>query len=346
MVEEMITPGDGQIKALVVNAGNIVLSTPDSGRMDKALEQLDFMVAIDIYLNETTRHADIILPPTTGLEIDHYDLIFNTFAVSNTAKYSEALFPPKHGQLHDWQIIKALTKRLSKKKTPLFQKISTPKMLLNLGLLTGPYGNLSGLGKIFGGLNLRKLRNSPHGVDLGPLVKMLPKALKTSNKKIDLVPKIFTDQLNVLASNFEKALQNDEVSGFTLIGRRHLRSNNSWLHNTEKLMTGKNRCTVMMHESDAALLSIEHNDEVTVKSRAGQIKIPVELTKDIMPGVISIPHGFGHLKKDARLEVANAHSGVSVNDITDHLAIDPVTGNAAFSGLRVAVEKIPEKISM
>ncbi|MGB3468720.1 MAG: molybdopterin-dependent oxidoreductase [Cyclobacteriaceae bacterium] len=338
MVEEMTTPGDGQIKALIVNAGNIVLSTPDGGRMDQALSKLDFMVAIDIYLNETTKHADIILPPTTGLEVDHYDLVFNTFAVSNTAKFSEALFPPKDGQLHDWQIFKALTKRLSKKKLPLMKRMATPKLLLGLGFLTGPYGKFSGISNLFGGLSLGKVRKSRHGIDLGPLVSMLPGSLKTKNGKIELAPTIFTDGLARLIS--EQESQAKQTEEFALIGRRHLRSNNSWLHNTEKLMKGKNRCTMMIHSSDARRLEINDKEIVTVRSAAGEINIETEITDDLMPGVVSIPHGFGHHKKGIKLAVASKYAGVSLNDITDHNQLDELTGNAAFSGVRVDILKV------
>lgn len=339
LVEEIVTPGKGQVKALVVNAGNIVLSTPDSGRMDEALDQLDFMVAIDIYLNETSRHADIILPPTTGLEIDHYDLIFNTFAVSNTAKYSKALFKPKNGQLHDWQIIKALTKRLTKKKLPLLHRIATPKLLLRLGILTGPYGKWHSIGKLFSGLSLGKLRRSKHGIDLGPLIPMLPQMLRTSDKMISLTPSIFTDALRKLEVKFNETSFEKDLGKYSLIGRRHLRSNNSWLHNSEKLMAGKNRCTVMMHPSDCEVVGVKNQEEVTVTSSRGSVRIPVEITEDMMPGVVCIPHGFGHHKKGIKLGVASKYPGVSVNDLTDHQALDSLTGNAAFSSLKVAIKK-------
>lgn len=340
MVEEITTEGDGQIKALITNAGNPVLSSPNSGRMDKALEGLDFMVSIDIYLNETTKHADIILPPTHGLEIDHYDVIFNTFSVSNNVKFSEALFPPQKGQLHDWQIMKALTKRLSKKKLPLFYKLSTPKLLLNLGLLTGPYGNLSSFKQLFNGINLRKVKKSVHGINLGPLVTMFPAALKTADQKIHLAPPLFLTQLEALETNFNSEQAKRKDNEFKLIGRRHLRSNNSWMHNTEKLVAGKNRCTAMIHNADAKKLGLENNQEVIVKSDVGNITIPIQITKNIMPGVMSIPHGFGHRKKGTKLKVAEAHAGVSVNDITDHNRIDALTGNAAFSGQIVQIIKL------
>ncbi|MBL0684998.1 molybdopterin-dependent oxidoreductase [Aquimarina mytili] len=338
MVEEMTTKGKGQIKALVTHAGNPVLSSPNGGRLDEALDQLEFMVSIDIYLNETTKHADIILPPTTGLEVDHYDLIFNSFAVSNTTKFSEALFPPKYGQLHDWQIFKNLTKRLSKKKLPLLYRVSTPKLLLKLALLNGPYGNLSSIKRLFTGLNLRKIKRSIHGIDLGPLVPMFPKLLRTEDQKIHLAPSLFLEQLeelHVAFSDGKNALADNE---FHLIGRRHLRSNNSWMHNVDKLVSGKNRCTAMMNTQDAERLGLKEEDEVKVKSRVGEIKIPIELTKNMMPGVISIPHGFGHTRKGSQLKVAEAHAaGVSFNDISDHNRIDALTGNAAFSGQIVKV---------
>ncbi len=339
MVEEIITEGKGQIKAMITHAGNPVLSTPNGGRLDQALEGLDFMVSIDIYLNETTKHADIILPPTTGLEIDHYDLIFNSFAVSNTVKFSEALFLPKDGQLHDWQIFKALTKRLSKKKLSWMYKISTPKMWLRLALLNGPYGNFSGIKRLFTGLNLRKIRKSVHGVDLGPLIPMFPKLLRTKDQKIQLAPKLFLEQLEVLDTKFSTGKDTLGNNEFRLIGRRHLRSNNSWMHNVDKLMSGKNRCTVMMNPLDAERLGLIEEDEVMVKSRVGEVKIPIEVTKNMMPGVVSIPHGFGHTRKGSRLKVAEAHAGVSFNDISDHDRMDTLTGNAAFSGQVVTISK-------
>ncbi len=337
MVEEMETEGKGQIKALFTHAGNPVLSSPNGGRMDKALKGLEFMVSMDIYLNETSKHADIILPPTTGLEIDHYDLIFNSFAVSNNAKYSEALFPPKDGQRHDWQILKALTKRLSKKKLPLMYRISTPKMWLRLGLLNGSYGNLSTIKKLFTGLNLRKIKRSVHGIDLGPLIPMFPKLIRTKNQKINLAPQLFLDQLKTLQTQFADKRNELLENEFRLIGRRHLRSNNSWMHNTEKLVSGKNRCTVMMNALDADRLGFKNKEEVVVKSKVGEIKIPVEITKNIMTGVVSIPHGFGHHRKGTKLKVAEAHAGVSMNDITDHNRLDALTGNAAFSGQIVKI---------
>lgn len=336
MAEEITTPGTGQIKALVTHAGNPVLSAPSGHLLEAALPQLDFMVAIDIYLNESSKHADIILPPTTGLEIDHYDLVFNALAVSNNAKFSPALFPPQEGQLHDWQILKALTQRVSKKPMPWTYRWSTPRRLLNAALLTGPYGKLSSIKRFFSGLSLTKVRKARHGIRLGPLQPMLPKALMTKDKKISLCPEPMLSQLKTLkeeSQSFKKLAPNE----FRLIGRRHLRSNNSWLHNTDKLMRGKNRCTVMLHPTDSARLSLMDEQEVIIRSRVGEIQIPVEITDQVRPGVVSIPHGFGHHRADIKLQVAANSAGVSVNDITDFQRIDPLTGNAAFSGQIVQI---------
>ncbi len=339
LAEEILTKGKGQIKALITNAGNPVLSSPNSEKLDKALKTLDFMVSIDIYLNETTRHADIILPPTNGLEIDHYDLIFNTFSVSNNAKFSKALFRPKEYQRHDWEILKALTKRFSKKKLSLFYRFSTPKRLLQIALLFGPYGNLGSFQRLFTGLNLRKIKKSVHGVHLGPLIPMLPQSLKTVNQKINLAPSLFINEMKELIAAFENQQMINEPNEFYLIGRRHLRSNNSWMHNNEKLMTGKNRCTAMINETDAKRLHLKEGDHVMVSSKVGKINIPLELNDHIMPGVISIPHGYGHIKKGTKLEIAEKKPGSNVNIITDDSILDKLTGNAAFSGQIVQIEK-------
>ena len=343
MAEEMLTPGEGQIKALITYAGNPALSTPNAKRLEEALPNLDFMVSIDIFLNETTRHADIILPPPSHLEIDHYDLIFNLISVSNNVKFSKPLFKRKEGQLYDWEIAKELIKRFSKvsknKPSKIFQWL-TPRQLLNLGLMMGPYGKLSSPKRWFSGLTLNKVINSTHGISLGALKPRIPEVLLTADGKINIADAVFLKGLEKVKSDLNKHPFNDlSTDEFLLIGRRHLRSNNSWMHNIAGLTRGKNRCTVMMHSSDAAKLQLTDDQEVTVRSATGSIAIPVEITDNLMPGVLSIPHGFGHTKKGARLDVAmkEGNAGVSVNDITDQSRIDPVTGNAAFSGQIVTI---------
>ena len=345
LAEEMLTPGEGQIKALITYAGNPVLSTPNGKRLEEALPKLDFMVCIDIYLNETTRHADIILPPPSHLEVDHYDLIFNQISVSNNVKFSEALFSPAPNQLYDWQILKALIKQFAKvskhKPSKLFQWFN-PRQLLNIALLTGPYGKWSHPKKWFSGLSLRKVINSKHGIALGPLEPRIPEVLRTKDKKINIAPAVFLNGIKKVKEELEKqANLHLNNSYFQLIGRRHLRSNNSWMHNISGLVKGKNRCTLMIHPADAEALNLVKKEVVEVRSKTGTIVIPIELTARIMRGVISIPHGYGHAKEGVQLTVASQPeiAGVSVNDITDQERIDPVTCNAAFSGQIVQIIK-------
>ena len=344
MVEEMLTEGEGQIKGLITFAGNPALASPNAKRLDEALPKLNFMVSIDIYMNETTKHADIILPPPSHLEIDHYDLIFNHFAVSNNAKFSPRLFKPKEGQQYDWQIAKALIQRFSKisnYKISLPFRYFNPRQLLNLSLLLGPYGKWSAPSRWFSGLSLKKVIASKHGINFGGMKPRIPEVLNTLDGKIQMASTVFLEGLANVKSSLNEPLQERKDNEFQLIGRRHLRSNNSWLHNVDGLMSGKNRCTAMMNTADAAALNLEDGEMILVQSATGKIELPVEITNNIMSGVISIPHGFGHNKKGTRLSVASEghHAGVSVNDITDHNRLDKVTNNAAFSGQPITVLK-------
>lgn len=337
LAEEILHEGEGQIKCLITHAGNPVLSTPNGKQLDKALESLDFMVSIDIYINETTKHADIILPSATGLEVDHYDLVFNSLAVKNNAKYSPALFKPEPGSRYDWQIFKELARRISG-KTSIFDRFINPTRLLDLALKIGPYGFFRNFLFLSGGLSLKKLKKNKHGISLGPLKSQLPKVLKTANKKIKLTPKVFLDRL--AEEEFKLMSDKKETGQFLLIGRRHVRSNNSWMHNSERLMKGKNRCTLLMNGDDAKNSEIEEDKNVRVVSKVGEVVLPVEISDEMMPGVVSIPHGYGHGRDGVRMKVAEAHAGVSINDLMDHQQVDKVTGNAAFSGQLVNV--LPE----
>ncbi len=334
MTEEIATEGDGQLKAMVTIAGNPVLSTPNGQALDKALEQLEFMVAIDIYLNETTRHADIILPPATGLEVSHYDVIFNTLAVRNVAKYSPPLFEKSADQRYDWEIFQELTARLTGKPNYAIP----PELALKKGLEGSDYE----------GMSLEKLIKEPHGVDLGPLSPALPGRLFTPNKRIQLAPEAFLqdlDRLRKFQVQIQPQTQNSSPHShtqphtFLLIGRRQLRSNNSWMHNSHRLVKGKNRCTLMIHPDDAQAAGLETGEIAIVSSPQGAVRLPVEITQDMMPGVVSIPHGWGHRHKDIQLAVAQSTPGVSVNDLTDNALIDELTGNAAFNGVPVEVRK-------
>jgi anaerobic selenocysteine-containing dehydrogenase len=344
LAEEILTPGQGQIRAMITHAGNPVISTPNGRQLDEAFESLEFMVSIDIFLNETTRHADLILPPPSQLEVDHYDLIFNHLATRNVARFSPPLFPKPEGQLYDWQIAKELIKRLApmtgKKPSSVYSK-GNPRRILNLALQTGKYGRFSSLTKLLSGLSLRKLLRHPHGIDLGPLKPQMPNLLRTTDGRINLLPEALRMALESLRDEAnELPLLQGEADQFMLVGRRHLRSNNSWMHNSPSLAKGKERCTLMINPLDAKEMDLEAGQSVLVTSRVGSIELPAELTDDMMPGVVSIPHGFGHRRKGTRLQVASQESGPSVNDITDELRLDPLTGNAAFSGQPVQLTPV------
>jgi len=340
LAEEILTKGEGQVRALLTIAGNPVLSTPNGMQLERALESLDFMVAVDFYLNETTRHAHIILPPTSALEHDHYDLVFNLLAVRNVARYSPALFDPAPDARHDWQILAELHRRLdggpplAQFKRWLNAKIG-PRRILDLGLRRGPWG--SGLNPFGKGLNLTALERAEHGVDLGPLEPCLPARLRTPTRRIELAPALFVKD----AQRLRAMLDGDQADQpLLLIGRRHLRSNNSWMHNSLRLVRGKDRCTLLMHPDDASRLGVAGEAKVAVVSRTGRIEVPLELSDEVMPGVVSLPHGWGHHRPGTELSVAEEHPGVSINDLTDESVVDDLCGNAVLSGVPVRVESI------
>jgi anaerobic selenocysteine-containing dehydrogenase len=324
MAAEMLTPGEGQIKVFITNSGNPVLSTPNGSQLESALEKLEFFVAIDIYINETTCHANIILPPATGLETAHYDLIFHHLAVSNHAKYSEATLPKIDGAKYDWEIFEELRNRLTLEPGGTLKAPRDPAEKLELGLKTGTYK-----------LSLEELRENPHGLDLGALEPRLPERLLTPNKRLQVAPDLLIADLT--RAKIELEQPSPEL---VLIGRRELRSNNSWMHNSERLVRGKNRCTLMIHPKDAIKKGILEGSSVRVNSRVGSIELPAEITENIMPGVVSIPHGFGHARKGVKLEVASQNAGVSINDLTDEHLIDDLTGNAAFCGVSVSIQAL------
>ena len=326
MAEEITTPGDDQIKALVTIAGNPVLSSPDGPRLADALRSLDFMVSVDIYLNETTKHADIILPATTGLEVAHYDVFFHAFAVRNTAKFSPPLFEKTKDQRHDWQILKALASVLTGKPDDGM----TPEFMLDMALRQGRYGA--------DGMSLAELRAHPHGVDLGPLQTCLEERLKTENGEIHLAPDLYLEDLARLRRTVADAAAIELSYPYQLIGRRLTRSHNTWTHNSPRLTRGRNPCTLQVHPADAASLGITSGQVVRVRSRAGEIRVEAEVTDDLLEGVVSIPQGWGHGQPETRMTVAAAQPGVSINDLTDTGRVDELTGNAAFNGTPVAIE--------
>jgi anaerobic selenocysteine-containing dehydrogenase len=325
LAEEITTPGEGQIRALFTGAGNPVMSTPNGRQLDAALAQLDFMVSLDPYLNETTRHATIILPPTSPLEHDHYDLGFHVNSVRNTARFNEAVFDKPAGALHDWEIFTELGNRVATLLGGAAQPSVPPADIIAMGLQLGPYAGQ--------GISLQALRENPSGIDLGPLQPQLPARLHTRDKVIRCdTPEPLADLARLraeFAAPFDPALR--------LIGRRHVRSNNSWMHNFHRLMKGKPRCTLMMHPEDMRQRGIQDGAQVWVRSRVGTLQVAVEASADVMPGVVSLPHGFGHDREGIRLHIAQRHAGVSCNDLTDELALDALSGNAAVNGVAVEV---------
>ena len=280
---------------------------------------------MDISLNETTRHADIILPATTGLEVPHFDVFFNSFAVRNTAKFSEPMFEKTPNQKHDWEILRDLALQL----TGLEDDGVTPEAMLDLGLKHGAYGKE--------GMSLETLKANPHGVDLGPLQPCLAQRIQTEDGKIRIAPELYLKDLKRLdASGLLQADENSEYP-FTLISRRLPRSHNTWTQNSHRLVKGKNPCTLQMNASDALKIGLEDGQLATVTSASGSINLPVEIDDDMFEGVISMPQGWGHNRPDTAMSVAQGQPGVSMNDVTDSGRIDALTGNAAFNGTRVAV---------
>lgn len=354
--EEIVTPGSEQIRALVTVAGNPVLSVPNGQGLAEALPGLSFMVSIDYYINETTRHAHIILPPVHSLERDHFDLVFHNLAVHNTVKYAEPVVPPAPDTMSDWEILYELGMRLGGLRfgVPGLDGLArqlwrrgirfTPTRMLDLLLRVGPYGDR--FLPFHPGLNLRKLRRAPHGIDLGPLQPTGKQRIRTPDGRVNLAPALLVadaerldswlaQQGHGLDSGNEKTAQRN--GKLLLIGRRHLRSNNSWMHNAPSLAAGHDRATLLMHPEDAHRLELADGAQVEVRSRVGVISVRLEHSDDIMPGVVSLPHGFGHAAAADTLRVAGALPGANVNAITDEEMIEPLVGTAVLNGVPVTV---------
>jgi anaerobic selenocysteine-containing dehydrogenase len=343
LAEEIETPGPGQIRAFVSLAGNPVLSTPNGARLERALAGLDFMLSLDPYLNETSRHAHLVLPPVSPLERDHYDLVFHALAVRNTARYSPALFTPPADAREDWQILHGLAQRFGAANGSGLMSSWVmraagrlgPRGILGLLLRAGPHGR--GVRPWGGGLTLQTLEAAPHGVDLGPLTSALPQALRTSDRRIALAPP-------VLVADLERArvrLDTSEGEGLSLIGRRDLRSNNSWMHNSARLTKGPDACTLLMHPGDARARGLVQGDRVDVRTRTGQVEATLSVTDAMRPGVVSLPHGWGHHRPGIRLGVAAQRPGVSLNDVTDEGEVDTLCGTAVLNGVPVRVTRTP-----
>jgi anaerobic selenocysteine-containing dehydrogenase len=331
LVDEIEAPGPGQVRALVTCAGNPVLSTPGGPRLERALATLDFMVSIDPYLNETTRLAHVILPPTSVLERSDYDLALAAFSVRNVARYSPSVFArgrraaPRLGDLPPSWRHGCSCQRRSPAVAVRAAKALPPERMLELGLRAGPHK-----------LSLAKVRGAIHGLDLGPLAPRLPGRLRHRDRRIQLVPAIYERDL----ARLDRALAAPPTDALILIGRRDLRSNNSWMHNSQRLVKGKPRCTLLMHPDDARARGLADGALARLASAVGAVEVPVELTDALAPGVVSLPHGWGHHRAGARLAVAAAHAGVSMNDVIDPGCVDALTGTAVLAGQAVTVAAV------
>jgi anaerobic selenocysteine-containing dehydrogenase len=368
LADEIETPGDGQVRAMVTVAGNPVLSTPNSGRLDRALAGLDFMVSVDIYRNETTRHANVILPPPSALERSEYHMAFHSLSVRNHTHWAGPLFepqgPPEHeilaklaliasGQgadadpalVDDLMINGVLQQAQAAGGSPIADRSidelrsmlfgdSAVDHIVDAMIRTGTYGD--GFGADPDGLSLERVAAQEHGVDLGALEPRLPAALRTPSGRIELAPKPIIDDLPRLAA----ALTAHTNGKLLLVGRRHLRSNNSWMHNVPQLVKGKPRCTLQVHPDDAHRLGLTDGDEADVSSRVGRVTALVEVTDSIRPGVVSLPHGWGHDMAGTDLSVAEGYAGVNSNILTDHEIIDPLSGNAVLNAIPVKVTAV------
>lgn len=363
LAEEIDTAGDGQIKAMITIAGNPVLSAPDGDRLDRALDSVEFMLAVDPYLNETTRHADVILPPPPPSQTAHFDVALNNLAVRNNVRYSSPALPldgrPDEAEilsrlalilygagpggdpgLVDAQVIATtLGKEVADADSPVagrdVQELTSMlcegpgyERRLDMMLRLGPYGDAFGARP--DGLTLERLKANPHGIDLGPLQSRIPEVLRTPSRTIELAPEPIVADVARLRDALGRT-----AGGFLLIGRRHLRSNNSWMHNLPALAGGSNRCTLQIHPDDAADLGL--TDIAVIKGPGGELLAPVEVNDGIRRGVVSLPHGWGHDRGGTGQELAASRPGVNVNQLNDGTHLDPLSGTAVLNGIPVDI---------
>ncbi|WP_431045179.1 molybdopterin oxidoreductase family protein [Streptomyces sp. P1-3] len=363
LAEEIETPGDGQVRAVVVAGANPVLSAPDGDRLDRALAGLDFMVSVDPYLNETSRHAHVVLPPPPPSQSPHFDYAFNALAVRNQVRYSRPAVPLAEGALSEAEILArlvlcasgrdgdpapvdamvvdaALGKTVADPLSPVHGRVpaelsaeltgeSGAERRLDMMLRLGPYGD--GFGADPQGLSLDRLLAHPHGIDLGPLRPRIPALLRTRSGTVELCP----EPIAADVPRLRRALAGRTAGQLVLIGRRHLRSNNSWMHNVPALVGGSNRCTLQVHPQDAARLGLADGGRARIKGDGGELEVPVEITDTVRAGVVSLPHGWGHDRPGTRTAVAADHAGVNVNQLLDGSRLDPLSGTAVLNGYPV-----------
>lgn len=349
LADEILTEGDGRIRAMITYAGNPVLSTPQRGRLGAALDSLDFYVAVDMYITETTRHADIILPPISPLERADVNILFPVFSVRNNLRYDARVFDPPADGLEDWQIMARLITEMvpmpvrrftGRALNGLFEQFS-PVRLATAGVATGPYGVLRRGRK---GLTVAKARASAGGIDLGPLLPRLRALIGTKDRKVHLAPEDFLAATRTLLDDARAgSALTTPADGYDLklIGRRHLRSNNSWLHNVPAMVKGRDRCTALMHPADATDRGLTHGEPVTVTSPTGSIVVPLEVSDDIRAGTVAIPHGWGHREPGVGWTVAAALPGANVNLLHDPSLTDTFSGNSAVNNTWVTVTRAP-----
>lgn len=349
LVDEILTEGSEQIRAMITFAGNPVLSTPQRGQLDTALESLDFFVAVDMYVTETTRHADMILPPISPLEReDEINILYTVYSVHNNLRYDARVFDPPADGLEDWQIMARLITEVvplparrftTRAFNGLLKKLS-PMRLTRLGVATGPYGVFR---RGRQGLTVAKVRAAAGGVDLGPLQPRLHSLIGTKDQKVHLAPDEFVTAARELLDDVHGGnAVTAPTDGYDLklIGRRHLRSNNSWLHNIPAMVKGRDRCTALMHPADAATRGLTDGAPVTVASRVGSIVVTLEVSDDIRPGTIAIPHGWGHREQGVGWQIAASLPGANVNLLHDPSLTDTFTGNAAVNSTWVTVTPV------
>ena len=378
LIDEMTTPGPGQVRALITVAGNPVLSTPEGARLDAALADLDLVIAVDPYVTATTRHADVLLPPPAILQRPHYDLAFTALAVRNVANHSPAAVPLAEGQPDEWEILLTLAAIALGQQPPVDVEVADafvlqqavagvvadpgarlatrdpdevvaalagrrgPERLLDLLLRAGPYGD--GFGTHPDGLSLAALEAQPHGVDLGPLTPRVPGVLATASGRIELAPAAIVADLERVARHLDAvdataatASDPGDRRPLVLVGRRHLRTNNSWSHNLPGLAKGQQLCTLQLHPEDAAVRGVVDGGQAVVRSAAGSVTAEVEVTDRLRPGVVSLPHGFGHDLEGVELSVARARGGANANVLSSRSEVDAVSGNAVLNGIEVQV---------
>ena len=352
MADEILEPGKGQMRALFSIAGNPAVSLPGSEKLEKAFADLDFMVSFDLYMTETNKYADVILPGISPLEDDHFDYLFGSFMVRDTANYSEAIFPKPESQLNEWEILLRLfgiltgrgakadiaeldevvyrgwsgTLPLPDGREPEVGGKPGPERILEHVLRAGPYGE----GRPEN-LNLKTLQAAPHGVDLGALKPRLPEILRTASGKIEMTPEVIIGDVERLRKGLKR-----ETPSFALIGRRHIKSNNSWMRNFERLVKGDGRRSVFLHPEDAKILGLGEGDDAKIVSASGSVEAPVKISDEVMPGVICLPHGWSPTPVSAQ-RITAKYPGTNINILSDPGALDELSGNAVLNGIPVTL---------